>query len=232
MSVGAENEETRVIWLQQVLGKIPAGSRILDAGAGEQQFRKFCKHLEYVSQDFAKYHGAGNKAGLQTGVWDQSRLDIISDITDIPQLDMSFDVILCTEVLEHLPNPIAALKEFGRLLKPGGELIITAPFCSLTHFAPYHFSTGFNRYFYTKHLFDLGFEHIELIANGNFFEYMAQEIARIPSVANRYAMEKPGWLEVLCMRWVLKMLARFSSKDSGSSELLCFGYHVRAKKKT
>jgi len=230
MNVGTNNESTRLNWLQATLETIPFGSRILDAGAGEQQFRRFCDHLNYVAQDFAQYDGAGNRAGLQTGTWDQSKLDIVSDITAIPQPDASFDAILCTEVLEHLPDPLAAFREFARLLKPGGYLILTAPFCSLTHFAPFHFSTGFNRYFYERHLTDLGFKIVELVPNGNYFEYLAQEIRRIPSAAARYAQDKPSRLEHHCINWMLKMLERFSSKDSGSSELLCFGYHALAKK--
>ena len=145
--VGTKNLSNREVWLKKTLKQIPAGSRILDAGAGERQYKRFCAHLNYVAQDFAQYNGKGDSAGLQVGNWDQSSLDIISDITGIPEPDASFDAIMCVEVFEHLPEPIKAIQEFARLLKPGGYLILTVPFCSLTHFAPYHFYTGFNRYF-------------------------------------------------------------------------------------
>ena len=146
--VGKSNALTRETWLEETLKAIPSGYRILDAGAGEQQFKKFCPHLKYVAQDFGKYDGLGDNAGLQVGKWDQSKLDIVCDITDIPEPAGAFDAIMCVEVFEHLPNPIAAIKEFSRVLRPGGYLIITAPFCCWTHFAPYHFYTGFNHYFY------------------------------------------------------------------------------------
>jgi SAM-dependent methyltransferase len=162
-TVGRGNQQNREIWLEKTLQKIPDNARILDAGAGEQKYKKYCSHLQYNSQDFAQYDGKGDGSGLQTGSWDQSQLDIISDIIHIPEPDSSFDAIMCIEVFEHLPEPIKAIQEFARLLKPGGHLIITAPFCTLTHFAPYHFYTGFNRYFYQEHLPKSGFEIRELI---------------------------------------------------------------------
>jgi ubiquinone/menaquinone biosynthesis C-methylase UbiE len=228
--VGTLNEATRVIWLEKTLAKIPAGARILDAGAGEQQFKKFCNHLNYVAQDFAQYDGKGDSKGFQIGSWDQTKLDIISDITDIPEPDSAFDVIMCIEVFEHLPNPILALKEFSRLLRPGGQLIITAPFCSMTHFAPYHFSTGFNSYFYETHLQAYGFEIIELQRNGNFFEYLAQEIHYLPGIASKYANSFPRKWERLALKVVLNMLQNYSAQDKASEEVLCFGIHVVAVK--
>lgn len=229
--VGTKNEQTRVAWLEAALKEIPTGSRLLDAGAGERQFERFCRHLIYVAQDFAAYEGKGDGTGLQTGAWDQSRLDIISDITAIPEPDASFDAVMCVEVFEHLPNPVLALKEFERLVRPGGQLIITAPFCSLTHFAPYHFATGFNRYYYETHLPAHGFRILDLQSNGNYFEYLAQEIRRLPHVAAQFARQDvPRLPERLAIRTLLSMLNRLTENDSGSAELLHFGCHVRAVK--
>ncbi len=230
--VGTHNESNRTAWLERVLKGLPPGLRILDAGAGEQQYRMFCSHLDYVSQDFARYDGKGNNTGLQMGAWDQSKLDIISDISSIPLEDASFDAIMCVEVLEHLPNPLLAIKEFNRLLKEGGRLIITAPFGSLTHFAPYHFSTGFNTYYYEQHLIENGFDISEITANGNYFETVAQEIRRIPFAADKYSHERISIVERLCIKYLLKMLQRLSDNDTGSSTLLCHGYHVLARKTT
>lgn len=228
--MGTQNEARRVKWLEKTLARLPKGTRILDAGAGEQQFKRFCSHLEYVAQDFGQYDGTGDGKGLQMGSWDQSRLDIVCDITRIPEPDGSFDAIMCTEVFEHLPAPIEAIREFSRLLKSGGILILTAPFCSLTHFAPYHFYTGFNRYFFEIHLQNSGFEILEMAGNGNYFEYLAQEVHRIASIAEKYTGDHLNCLERFAKCVVLKMLACFSRKDKGSDELLCFGYHVMARK--
>ncbi len=227
-TVGMTNEVDRTAWLEEALRKIPAGGRILDAGAGEQRFRPFCAHLRYVSQDFAQYDGQGDGRGLQMGTWHPDKLDIVCDIVSIPEPESSFDAIMCIEVFEHLPKPLLALKEFSRLLRPGGHLILTAPFCSITHFAPYYFYTGFSRYFFERHLPEFGFDMEEISTNGNFYEYLAQEMRRISDINRRYSSARLRPWELLA-RWVmLAALRRFSSQEKGSDELLCFGYHVRA----
>lgn len=230
LQVGTRNEETRNKWVEKKLMEVPAGFRILDAGAGEQRYKSFCSHLQYVSQDFGKYNGKGDGTGLQTGNWDISKLDIVSDITEIPEPDASFGAILCTEVFEHLPNPLLAIDEFSRLLKPGGILILTAPFCSLTHFAPYHFYSGFNKYFYETNLKLRSLDILEMQANGNYFEYMGQEVRRIQTAGIQYSKSKCNLFEKVALRVVLNVLQRFSKKDAGSDDLLCFGYQIVAKK--
>jgi ubiquinone/menaquinone biosynthesis C-methylase UbiE len=227
--VGTTNEAFRHGWIEKALKDLPEGYRLLDAGAGECPYKKHCGHLSYVAQDFAQYTGDGS-TGLQTGSWDNSKLDIVSDITAIPVADGAFDAVLCTEVLEHVPDPIAALRELTRVLRPGGIMILTSPFASLTHFAPYHFCSGFNRFFYEEHLPQLGMEITELTMNGNYFEYIAQEVRRIKHVAARYTSGKVNILEKALMHGVLYTLQRLSGTDRGSSELLAYGIHIIARK--
>ena len=231
LTVGTKNEKTRVDWVEDTLKNIPAGSRILDAGAGEQQYKKFCAHLDYVSQDFAEYKPENLPEGLQMGSWNYGVLDIISDIAKIPEKDKSFDVIMCTEVFEHIVNPREALDEFERLLKPNGMLIITAPFCSLTHFAPYHFYTGFSRYFYEEELNKRNFEILEITPNGNYFEYIAQELNRLNSISNKYCGKELSNNVKSAIYEINAQLQELSNTDNGSSDLLCFGLHVVAKNK-
>ncbi|MFY0651319.1 MAG: class I SAM-dependent methyltransferase [Cyclobacteriaceae bacterium] len=224
------NEQNRVRWVVQKLQDLQSGLRILDAGAGEQRYRSDCSHLAYVSQDFAEYDGKGNDHGLQMGDWDYGKLDIVSDISMIPEPDDSFDVILCSEVFEHIPNPVLALREFSRLLKKDGQLILTAPFCSITHFAPYHFSTGFSKYYYEKHLSDFGFEIKEMEFNGNYFDYLIQELDRLPAMAQQYSDDFLDTKEFASREVMKAALSRYSAKDTSSQEMLCFGIHVMAIK--
>lgn len=228
--VGMGNKPFRDAWLEKTLNAIPAGRKLLDAGAGEQQFRKYCTHLEYVSQDFAQYDGSGDGKGIQTEKWDTARLDIISDIRSIPVPDSSFDVVLCTEVLEHVPYPAEAIREMIRVLKKGGLLILTAPFGSLTHFAPYHFSTGFNSYFYEYWMKEYACKIKELSPNGNYFEWIAQELRYATVASEKYKGPAMGFLEKISQRRLLSWLKRNSRQASKSHELACFGYHMIAEK--
>lgn len=231
LSVGTKNEATRIQWLESTLKKIPAGSTILDAGAGEQQFKKFCSHLNYLSQDFAQYKPDNLKTGLQMDKWNYGELDIISDIAAIPRGNETLDAIMCTEVFEHIVNPREAIKEFSRLLRKDGYLIVTAPFCSLTHFAPYHFYSGFNTFFYETELEKKGFQIVEITPNGNYFEYLAQEINRLPYMAEHYGSLNINKTDLYNINQIKALLQKLSNNDTTSSELLCFGYQVLAKKK-
>lgn len=53
------------------------------------------------------------------------------DVEALPFADGSFGTVLCTEVIEHIPDPSAALKEFARVLRPGGVLVGSVPARSL-----------------------------------------------------------------------------------------------------
>ena len=229
--VGTNNGLNRDEWIENQLSNIQEGSSILDAGAGEGKYKKFCEHLNYTSQDIAEYDGSGDGTGIQTKERNYERLDIISDIINIPVSDNNFDNIMCIEVIEHVPNPLEAIKEIHRILKKGGSLILTAPFNSLTHYAPYHYSTGFSRYYYQHHLENLGFEIEEIIPNGNYFEYLAQEVRRIKNVALQYSAKNLNIFFKIGIYLVLVLLGSLSKKDEGSHELLNFGYFVKAKKR-
>jgi len=229
-SFGRNNESGRLSWLKNKLTQLPPGLRILDAGAGELRNKQYCSHLEYVSQDFCQYEGKGDGVALQTGDWDTSRIDLVCDISSIPVADENFDVVLCTEVFEHIPDPIGALRELARLTKSNGLMILTAPFCSLTHFAPYHFSTGFSRYWYEKHLEALGFTVVEVSSNGGWFDFIAQELCRLPWIGRTYSSRFLGVVALIFALPMLCVMRLMKRNDRGSDELLTFGWHVVCRK--
>jgi len=230
MKFGSENLITRQLWVEKTLKSIPKNQSLIDIGAGECQYKLHCNHLNYTSQDFNQYTGTGNGIGLQTGDWDVSQIDIVSDILSIPVQDKSYDVVLCTEVLEHVPNPIAALEEMTRILKNEGKLIITAPFCSLTHFAPFHYCDGFSKYFYTFHLERLGYKILEITPNGNYYQYLSQEMLRLPFMITNFSNKRSNIFIKILIRIMVKILKYYNSKSENTETMLCFGFHVIAIK--
>jgi SAM-dependent methyltransferase len=223
------NEFNRQAWLKKILESLPAGLSILDVGAGEQKNRKYCSHLKYVSQDFCKYSGGSsqNTNGLHNAAWDTSETDVVSDILDIPCSNASFDIILCSEVLEHVPEPTRALDEFSRLLKPQGILVLTIPFASFLHMAPYHFATGFTRYWYEHHLTARGFSIERLQPNGDWSEVLGQELSRLSGLERA----KGSWYwPVVCMYvWLARVYLKRRTKIV-DSDFACFGFNCVAVK--
>lgn len=121
-----------------------------------------------------------------------------------------FDAILCSEVLEHVPEPTHAFDEFARLLKPGGVLIVTARFASNVHMAPYHYCTGFSRYWYEHQLAQRGFTIRELVPNGDWYALLRQEITRLGAL-ERDRITEPRFLprlynmpHIACFRLLAK----------------------------
>lgn len=66
-------------------------------------------------------------------------IDVRLDAVHLPFRDACFDVILMAEVLEHVALAEHALREIGRVLKPGGLLLITWPFNYMLHEIPYDY---------------------------------------------------------------------------------------------
>ncbi len=225
------NEINRQSWLKQTLNALPQGARLLDAGAGELKNRRYCGHLDYVSQDFCGYQGAaGSDAsdeGLQSKSWDTTHIELVSDITAIPAPDASFDAILCSEVLEHVPEPTHALDEFARLLKPGGVVILTAPFASNVHMAPYHYCSGFSKYWYEYHLTQRGFRIESLTPNGDWYALLLQEITRLGGLER----QRHNWSWPLAYAYALLGLLYFKLRgNKRAKDLACFGWQCVAVK--
>ena len=163
------NQHNRDLFIRDIAASAPSGARVLDAGAGPCLYRPLFSHCEYKAQDFAKYAGEGHKYG---------ELDYICDITSIPVPEATFDCVICTEVLEHVPYPDRVITELARILKPGGTLALTAPLISGIHMAPYHYSSGFSPYWYKHFLSASGLKVESCRPNGGFFCLYGQESRR------------------------------------------------------
>lgn len=216
----------RNAWVALQAAQIPAGALVLDAGAGQGQYRKLFSHTRYESQDFAQYQG--NQDGLLQETWEYTPLNYVCDITVIPVETGRFDAVICTEVMEHLPDPIAALKELVRVLKPGGSLIITVPLGSGVHQEPYHFYGGFSPYFFSHHLELLDVEIKELLPIGGLLKHVGQEMGRVGRL-----LEEKGNVNAefkfLLKDWIPQQLSMLDS--TYFVDQFTVGYMILARKK-
>ena len=58
---------------------------------------------------------------------------------EIPLEDNSVDIVICNQVIEHLPEPLCAFKEINRVLKPGGLFLGSVPHISPIHLEPFDY---------------------------------------------------------------------------------------------
>lgn len=90
-----------------------ARPRVLDAGCREQALRSLLPAAEV------------------TGIDRTGRPDVAADVMRLPFADRAFDAVLCVDAINHLPDRLATLREWARLLQPGGRLLFTDP-CVIT----------------------------------------------------------------------------------------------------
>lgn len=220
------NQRERDRWMQARAASVPDGSRVLDVGAGTCPYRQLFTHCDYRTHDFKQYEGV--KLG---NTHEYGHIDYVSDVASIPAPDASFDLILCTEVLEHVPEPIAALREMARLLRPGGRLLVTAPLASGLHQLPFHFYGGYTPGWYQHFGAVFGLHVREITPNGGFFRHLAQECARVswtlPDHAHLHGANL-GFVQQLFGDWLPQYL--FALEDGHMAPQFTVGYHVEAVK--
>lgn len=155
-------------YLINVSKSIKPGESLLDIGAGECQYKNYFRQCKYTSQDLC----IGDKN------WNYDRIDIKSEIYDIPVADGSFDNILCTQVLEHLKYPHKAFGEFNRILKNGGKLLITCPQAWEEHQKP-HCYFSFSQFALKMLAEENGFRIISIEKEGGKFIFISSVLINI-----------------------------------------------------
>jgi len=101
-------------------GRIPASARVLDVGAGQGLFVNHLagpRRVVAVDEWWQCLERNRQRGGLPVG----------GDATQLPVRGDSCDYLFALDVLEHLPDDDAAIKEWARVLKPDGRMVINVP---------------------------------------------------------------------------------------------------------
>jgi SAM-dependent methyltransferase len=155
-------------FVKNVAAKLPEGSIVLDAGAGECAYKRYFSHCRYLSVDLA----------VGDDEWNYQHLDYIAPLDDMPIADNEFDAVLLTQVLEHLSRPQQSVNELFRVLKRGGVLYLTAPMAQAEHQVPYDFFR-YTSYGLRHLLTEAGFSDIDIKPMGGVFVRWAYEMPTI-----------------------------------------------------
>ena len=164
------------------------GMRVLDAGCGSG--RHLCEAfrtpgvavagVDLSWDDLRKAKGyLSLMARETTGNWIITRADIAA----LPYADGSFDVVVCSEVLEHLPDGKAAVAELVRVLKPGGDLVVTVP-----RFFPERVCWALSRAYHHE-----PGGHIRIFKKGELLRLLEEAGTRCWRIRYRHGLHAPYW---------------------------------------
>jgi SAM-dependent methyltransferase len=218
------NQANRDMFVREWVSRLPRGSKVLDAGAGSCRYAQLFRQCKYIAVDCA----IGGSSGRI--------IDIVSDVAHLPFSDKYFDACVCTEVLEHVPKPIDVVHEIARVLREGGQLLLTAPLGCGLHQQPHHYYGGFTPYWYRRFLPEAGFRDINISPNGSFFRYYGQESQRFSALLDprrlsgllRKVFVAPIWaLTLPYFRVLLPLVCHFLDALDRDGQFTV-GYHVTA----
>lgn len=144
-----------------LFSEISRGDKWLDVGCGLRPYENYFPKGCYVGVDI---EDSGRSKEMKAP-------DFFYDGLKLPFADNSFSGVICTQVLEHVPNPDKLLLEINRVLKLDGEAIISVPFLWPEHEQPYDFYR-FTRFGIKDHLIRNGFEVISISSDTGAIEAM------------------------------------------------------------
>jgi SAM-dependent methyltransferase len=133
---------------------------VIDVGCGERPYEPFYfSHLEkMIGCDFDGKRGP---------------VDFECSADNIPMPNESVDGVLCTEVLEHVPEPLAVWREFHRLLRPQGKVLLATPMYWPSHEEPYDFYR-YPQFGLRRLAKESGFEILGLYPRGGVWAFLGQ----------------------------------------------------------
>lgn len=149
-------------FIDKKMAEIAKEKIILDVGGGARftkwlsEYKELFKNCEYKTMDFDDTTGA----------------DVVGDIHQIPLKNESVDAIICSSVLEHVKNPIIAMKEMHRILKNGGKLFVYIPSIYPYHARKGHYSDYWRFFDDTIQVLFEDFSKVDFVKRGGYFKAM------------------------------------------------------------
>jgi SAM-dependent methyltransferase len=163
------------------------GQKVLDAGAGDCRYRVHFPEQVYESADFAQVEKDYGEVG---------ELTYVCSLDAIPVEDSRYDMVLLTQVMEHIPNPGEVLAEIRRVLKPEGMLWLSAPLFYPEHEQPYDFFR-YTQFGHQRLLEAAGFEVVEIDWLEGYFATLGYQLQagffNLPGKPSAFGRGPIGW---------------------------------------
>ncbi len=193
---------------------------ILDVGCGMKPYKSL------LNASGSTYYGTDYPLTMKGSYGKSTKADFFSESTLLPFNNNTFDTLLSTQMLEHVSDPKKVIQEMGRVLKPGGIMILSAPMTWPLHEEPYDF------FRYTLHglrhlLQKANFEILDEIPRGNNFTTMAQML--LDTQLDNTSQSFPKRLYSLILSLVVNQLCSVINLFQ-PAQRLCLGWVMVAKK--
>lgn len=154
--------------LAVVLAKKHIHGNLLDIGCGTMSYKK---HIEPFVDKYTGLDYPLTSKNYKSDI----KPDVFGDARSIPLKSNSFDSVLMLQVLEHIDNPVIALKEAYRVLKKGKYFILSVPFMYPIHDEPNDFFR-YTQFALRKLLISSNFEVLGIYTRGSFLEFWLQSL--------------------------------------------------------
>lgn len=128
----------------QAAATLPAGSRVLDAGAGNAPYRDAFNKHDYHTVDISPPALEADRRA-------------VANLNRLPLRSDSYDLVFSSQVLEHVPDPATVLGELWRVLREGASMWVSVPFFYAEHEQPHDYFR-FTQFGLTQLCTDVGFE--------------------------------------------------------------------------
>lgn len=126
---GPRHNYRESLMMRRLLPRLQGGRRVLNAGCGtgSMSLRLLDRGYDVTSLDASEPSVQQLAARVEELYPDHSPPVMVGDICNLPFADAEFDGVVCGEVLEHLDDDRAAVREIARVLRPGGALVASVP---------------------------------------------------------------------------------------------------------
>jgi SAM-dependent methyltransferase len=165
---------------------------VLDLGCGERPWAGLFDRAQCIGVDISV---------------DGASPDVVAEGSALPFADASFDIVFCSQVLEHVADDKRVLAECARTLRPAGRLVLSVPFYWPLHEEPHDYRR-FTCHGLHHALREAGFDRIEIAADtGSVTMVAVAALELLPRRRGAWLILAPLVLAVNAVAWLLQCLS-------------------------